>query len=78
VYAGFIYVLGYLLTGRCQEGPAKRIRFFRNSEFEVTQSVPDHLPYEAGELHTIEKFVGIRGWHGSLGVKARLLEITCE
>jgi hypothetical protein len=68
---GLIYVLEDLLTGKCQEGPARRIRFFRNSEFEGTQSVPDHLSYETGELHTIEKFVGIREWHGSIEVKAR-------
>jgi hypothetical protein len=64
VYAGFIYVLEYLLTGKCQEVHTGRVRFFWNSEFEVTQTVLAHLSYESPELHTIEKLVGIRGWHG--------------
>jgi hypothetical protein len=60
-----------LLTGKGQEAHAKRIRFVRNSDFEVTQTVHDHLSYQAGELHTIEKAVGIREWHGSVEVRAR-------
>jgi hypothetical protein len=71
VLSGFIYVLEDLLTGKCQEVHARRIRFFRNSDFCVTQTVLDHLSYQAGELHTIEKFVGIREWHASVEVKAR-------
>jgi hypothetical protein len=51
VLSGFIYVLEDLLTGKCQEVHARRIRFFRNSDFRVTQTVLDHLSYQAGELH---------------------------
>jgi hypothetical protein len=62
---------GRSLTGKCQEVHARRIRFSRNSDFCVIQTVLDHLSYQAGELHTIEKFVEIREWHGSVEVKAR-------
>jgi hypothetical protein len=38
----------------------------------VLQTVLDHLSYQAGELHTLEKFIDIREWHGTVEVKAQL------
>jgi hypothetical protein len=65
-----MYVLEVLLTGRCQEAHARRIRFFRNSDFEVIRTVLDHLSCQAGELDTIEMVIGIHEWRGSVEVKA--------
>jgi hypothetical protein len=47
VLSGFIYVLEDLLTGKYQEVHARRIRFFRNAGFCFTQTVLDHLSYQA-------------------------------
>jgi hypothetical protein len=45
--------------------------FFRNSDYDVTKEVIEHLEYQTGELHTVSEFVDVRVWQGSVEVRAR-------
>jgi hypothetical protein len=48
-----------------------RILFLRNSNFDVTKEVIEHLEYQTGELHTVSELVDVRLCEGSVEVKAR-------
>lgn len=60
----FIFVIEDLLTGKKEESHGRRLRFFRNSSFNVTEEILHHLAYQKGELLVIEDFTGIRR-HGT-------------
>jgi hypothetical protein len=45
--------------------------FFRNSDYDVTKEVIEHLEYQTGELHTVSEFVVVRVWQGSVEARVR-------
>jgi hypothetical protein len=68
------FILQHLVTGEECEVHGSRILFFRNSDFDVTKEVIEHLEYQTGELHTVSEFADVRLWQGSVEVKARWRE----
>lgn len=56
----YIFVIEHLVSGKREEAHGRRLRFFRNSSFNVTEELLNHLEYQAGELYLIEEFTGIR------------------
>ena len=58
--SNYIFVIEDLLTGEKEEAHGRRLRFFRNSVFNVTEELKHHLMYQKGELLLIESFTGIR------------------
>ena len=58
--SNYIFVIEDILTGERQESHGSRLRFFRNSSFQVTDELRDHLAYQKNEMFIIEEFTGIR------------------
>ncbi len=58
--SNYIFVIEDLLTGEREEAHGRRLRFFRNSSFQVTEELRHHLAYQKNELLVIEEFTGIR------------------
>ena len=58
--SSYIFVIEDLLSGKREEAHGRRLPFFRNSSFNVTEELRDHLAYQKGELFIIEEFTGIR------------------
>ena len=52
-----------------EEVHGRRLKFFRNRDFNVTEKLRDHLLYQQDELLVIERFEGIKQESG---------EISCE
>lgn len=50
VLSDFVYVLQHVVSGDKHETHGSRIQFFRNSDFEVTKEVREHVEYQSGEL----------------------------
>jgi hypothetical protein len=71
VLTGFIFILQHLITGDKGEVHGSRMLFFRNSDYDVTKEIIEHLEYRTGELHTVSEFVDVRVWQGSVEVRAR-------
>ncbi len=71
--SNYIFVIEDLLTGEREEAHGRRLRFFRNSSFNVTEELRHHLAYQKGELLIVEEFTGIRrkGTEFELRVKWR-------
>ena len=58
--SNYIFVIQNLLTGERQESHGRRLRFFRNSSFQVTEELREHLSYQKDEMFVFEEFTGIR------------------
>jgi oligoribonuclease (3'-5' exoribonuclease) len=71
VLTEFIFILQHLVTGDKCEVHGSRVLYFRNSDYDVTKDVIEHLEYQTGELHTVSEFVVVRVWQGSIVVRAR-------
>ena len=56
----YIFRIEYLLTGIKEEVHGRRLRFFRNSAFDVTEELRQHLANQKDELFVIEEFNAIR------------------
>lgn len=69
VKSDYIFVIEDLLSGEKEEAHGRRLKFFRNKDFEVTEELKDYLSYQNGELLVIERFEDIRRNKG----KAELL-----
>lgn len=48
-----------------EEIHGRRLKFFRNKSFEVSEEIIDHLKYQEGELLVIESFEDIRSHNGA-------------
>jgi hypothetical protein len=62
VLTGFIFILQHLVAGEKCEVHGSRNLFFRNSDFDVTKEVIEHLEYQTGEIHTVSEFFDVRVW----------------
>ena len=71
--SNYIFVIEDLLTGERKEVHGRRLRFFRNSSFRVTEELRDHIAFQKNELFIVEEFTGIRkkGTEFELQVKWR-------
>ena len=62
--SNYIFVIENLLTSKREEVHGRRLKFFRNKDFMVTEELLDHLAYQHGELLVIESFLDIRKHKG--------------
>ena len=74
----FLFRIEELRTGRKISSHGRRLKLFRNADYEVTEDVLNHLDYHWGELLVIEAFENIRERQGQveLEVKWRGFENT--
>ena len=56
----FLFRIEDLTTGIISTSHGRRLKLFRNSDFEVTEDIRHHLDYQKGELLVIETFENIR------------------
>lgn len=64
----FIFEIEDLLTGKKEFAHGRRLRFFRNKYFEVTEEVKEHLLYQEDELQVVESFDDIRSSNGRIEI----------
>ena len=62
----YIFLVESLLNGKKEEVHGRRLKFFRNKDFKVTEEVLNHLAYQEGELLVIDEFLDIRSTQGSI------------
>ena len=58
--SNYIFIVRDLRTRATQAVHRTRLKFFRNSSFEVTDDVTEYLQFLDGELCIVESFIGIR------------------
>jgi hypothetical protein len=58
--SNYIFIVRDLRTRATQAVHGTRLKFFRNSSFEVTDDVTEYLQFLDGELCIVELFIGIR------------------
>ena len=58
--SNYIFLVEDLCSGKTQEVHGRRLKFFRNKDFEVDEEVLNHIAYQTGELLVIDKFLDIR------------------
>ena len=58
--SNYTFIIEDLLTSEREESHGRRLRFFRNSSFKVTEELRQHLCYQRNELHSVEEFTGVR------------------
>jgi len=56
----YIFVIEDLVTGEREESHGRRLKFFRNASYNVTEELKHHLAYQKGGLLVIDEFSGIR------------------
>ncbi len=67
----YIFEVEDLITGRKEDAHGRRLKFFRNSTFEVTEEVRNHLAYQENELLVIESFDNLRRRNGNIELLVR-------
>ena len=61
-----MFLVEDLCSGKTQEVHGRRLKFFRNKDFEVDEEVLNHIAYQAGELLVIDSFLDIRRNKGTV------------
>ncbi len=56
----YFYVIEDLLSGAREELHGRRLLFFRNSSFQITEELRHYLAYQQNELLLVEEVTGIR------------------
>jgi len=62
----YIFLIKDLLSGNELEVHGRRLKFFRNKDFEVTEEVRNHLAYQENELLVVRSFEDIRANAGTV------------
>ena len=62
----YIFVVEHLLTGRKEQVHGRRLKFFRNASFEVTEELKEHLEYQEGEMLVVDRIDDIRSKRGKV------------
>ena len=60
----YLFVIDHLVFGRKGEAHGRRLKFFRNKDYEVTEEFLQHFEYQ--ELLVIESFLDIRQHQGQV------------
>ena len=60
----YIFVIEHLITGNKQQAHGRRLKFFRNSTFEVSEDLKEHLEYQDGEMLVVDRIDDIRLHNG--------------
>lgn len=67
----YIFQIEDLITGGKQDVHGRRLKFFRNSSFEIDEEIRDHLAYQQDELLVIEDFEDIRERSGVIEIAVK-------
>lgn len=63
-----IFHVQHLLTGKIEHVHGRRLKFFQNSSFNITEEITEHLEYQAGELLAVDQFCDLRNNAGKVEV----------
>lgn len=63
--SNYIFEIEDLLTGKKEKAHGRRLKFFQNKYFEVTEELRNHLSYQNNELFLIHSFDDIRKRNGA-------------
>lgn len=64
----YIFRIQHLLSGKSEDVHGRRLKFFKNSSFNVDEEMQEHLEYQDGELLTVEELCDIRSKSGKTEV----------
>jgi len=67
----YIFLIENLLTSKKEEAHGRRLKFYRNKDYEVTEELKDHLSYQQNELLLIERFDDIRRNKGDIELQVK-------
>ena len=67
----FLFRIEDLTTGIISTAHGRRLKLFRNSDFNVTEDLRHHLDYQKGELLVIEAFENIRERQGQIELEIK-------
>ncbi len=67
----YVFVIESLLDGTKEESHGRRLKFFRNSDFNVTEELLNHLSYQKGELLVVHEFLDIRRRRGQVELEVK-------
>ena len=67
----FLFTIEDLTDGKISTAHGRRVKLFRNSEYEITQDILHHLDYQRGELLVVESFENIRDKQGQIELKVK-------
>ena len=67
----YIYLLEDLINGKKWEVHGRRLKFFRNKDYQVEEEVLNHLAYQAGELLVVDSFTDIRQDHCVIEIRVK-------
>ena len=67
----FLFQIEKLGTGIKSTSHGRRQKLFRNSDYEITEDVLNHLDYQKGELLVIESFENIRERQGHIELEVK-------
>jgi len=62
----YIFTIKNLLNGDTEDAHGRRLKFFRNKDYKVTEELLNHLAYQDGELLVMESFQCIRQRSGTI------------
>ena len=64
----YLFELEDLLTGTMTVVHGSRVRFFRNSSFQVTEEVLDYLQFQQGHLAAVDRLLDVREHRGNMEI----------
>ena len=62
--SNYVFTIEHLLTNKQENVHGRRLKFFLNSSFDVTEDVKEHLEYQQGELLVVDRIDDIRKKQG--------------
>lgn len=72
----YIFAIEDLLSGEKEESRGRRLKLCRNSDFEVTEELKEHLAYQDGELLVVERFEDTRRNAGTVELQVKWRSFT--
>ena len=67
----FLFTVKDLIDGKTYTAHGRRLKLFRNSDYEVTEDILHHLDYQRGELLVIESFENIHDKQGQVELELK-------
>ena len=64
----YLFTIEDIVTGLQEEAHGRRLKFFRNKNYEVKEDLLNHVAYQTSELMNVSKFLDLRKTKGTVEV----------
>lgn len=78
IISPYIFDIQHLISGKIFTAHRSRLRFFRNSDINVTKEILEQVSFQDGQFNIVEKLLDIREDHGVIHLQVHLCVLEGE